>query len=100
MEKPEALKELIEELREEGVDSDIESEAGAYAQVKWADDGAACRLTAGEAKLLLANEDNVCELLDALDLEDEEVHLEFSGLVFPDDVMEILMDRFQTVDEV
>jgi len=98
MDKPEALKELIEELRDDGVTSDIESEPGAYAMVKW--DGDEVRLTASDAKMLLSDENNIEEMLDALNLSNFDAHIEFSGLTIPDSNMETLMDHFQTVDEV
>jgi len=98
MEKPEALKELIEELKDDGVIADIESEPGAYAMIKWDDEEV--KLTASEARLLFVNDDTVSELLDALNLDDEQAHIEFEGLTFPDSVMEVLTSYFQTIDEV
>jgi hypothetical protein len=98
MNKPPALIELIEELKKEGITSDIEAEPGAYALVKFSDDEV--RLNGYEARLLLSNEDTVNELLDALNLDSEEAHIEFHGLEVPDSILEDLMVYFQTVDEV
>ena len=98
MNKPESLNELIEELRQDGAVSEIEAERGAYAIVRFDDDEV--RLTGAEACLLLANEDNVKEMFDALDIEDCAGYLELQGLSIPDTVMEMLLDNFQAVDEI
>lgn len=102
MNKPEALIQLIEELRSENVDSQVETIRDSKAAV-YIDEAANCNddgiiLNGEECRLLFANENNIERLIEAIS-EPECATLALFDVTLPSHIIDKLERRFTAVDE-
>lgn len=102
MKKPEALIQLIEELRGESVDSQVEtireSKAVLYLNDEAASDDDGITLTAEECRLVFGNEGTIERLFEAL-ADPPDATLALFDVTIPGQLLDILERRFNAVDE-
>ena len=101
MKKPEALVNLLEELQNEAVSSDIvpikTSKAVIYTDPDATDQEDGITLTGEQCQLVFANADTVDRLVDALNTEDASICL--FDLPLSSSVMDAVERKFIAVDE-
>lgn len=102
MKKPEALVQLIEELRGENVDSQVEtvreSKAVLYPSIEAADDENGINLSGEDCRLLFADENTIERMFEALG-DPEGASLAVFDLTIPGRILDILEQRFDAIDE-
>lgn len=102
MKKPEALVQLIEELRGESVDSQVEtireSKAVLYPNDEAASDDNGITLTGEDCRLLFANEVTIERLFEAL-ADPPDASLALFDVTIPGQILDVLERRFTAVDE-
>jgi hypothetical protein len=99
MEKPTALIQAIDDLREEGGDTSVVTIKGSYANVYLTAGSEPIRLTREETELLLNTPDTVDILHDTLGAP-VDASIELHQITVDDDVQEALERTFRAVDEV
>lgn len=100
MKKPASLIQLLEDLRDEHIESDVEilktSEAIIYPEDD-ADDESGIKLTGADCRLLFASPSTVERLIESLD--DAKATVSLFDLNLSADVQEALERSFRAVDE-
>lgn len=100
MNKSQVLGPLLEELRNEGVQSDASIGKRSEAILYVSDDvDEPIFINAEDCKLVFANADTVDRLLEALD-NPENPSVTLVDIVFSDEMLDILERRFSSVDEM
>lgn len=102
MKKPEALVQLIEELRGENPESQVEtireSKAVLYPNDDAASDDNGISLSGEDCRLLFANEVTIERLFEALN-DTDDASLALFDITVPGEILDILEQRFVAVDE-
>lgn len=102
MKKPEALAQLLEELRGESVESPVEvireSKAIIYPTDEAASDDDGINLNAEESRMLFASDNTIERLLEALG-DPKEPSLALFDITVPGHILDVLEQRFIAVDE-
>lgn len=102
MKKPEALVQLIEELRGESIDSQVEtireSKAMLYPSDEAASDDDGITLTGEDCRLVFANANTIERLFEAIN-EPTDATLALFDVTLPGHTLDILERRFTAVDE-
>ena len=102
MKKPDALNQLLEELQEEGIRSEVDVR-GTSKTLLYLNDEAATRedpieLSGAESALLFASDKTVARFVEALE-DTEEASLVLTDVTLPDEMLELLERNFISVDE-
>ncbi len=99
MEKPSALIQVIDDLRQEGGDTSVVTIKGSYANLYLTAGAEPIRLNREEVELLLNTKETVEMLYDALG-SPVDGSIEIHQATLDDDVQEALERSFRAVDEV
>lgn len=99
MEKPQALNQLLEELRDEGVDDRAETSKTSHAKIYLTAGGDPITLNKEECELLLGSPETVNQLLEALG-EPKDAAIELHLVAVDEEVQDALERGFAAVDEV
>lgn len=97
MKKPQALLDLLKELKEEAFDSSVKCSASGY--VRLYIDAEEITLRADEVEVLFHSPETAIQLYQALD-EPEDASVEFHDVAMLSEVIDALEKHFLTVDEV
>jgi len=102
MKKPEALVQLIEELRGENIDSQVEtireSKAVLYPTEDSANNDDGITLTGEECRLVFAKSNTIERLLEALN-DPADATLALFDVSLPGHILDVLERRFTAIDE-
>ncbi len=99
MDKPQPLSQLLEDLRAEGVETNVETAKHSYAKIYLSAGADPITLNKEECELLLASADTVRQLAEALG-EPKDAAIEFHLVGVDDEVQDALERTFAAVDEV